>query len=51
MNLDRQTLNIGRLVREAVIDLSVKYNFDTKKVNVEADNREEHYDENCILKC
>ena len=31
MNLDRQTLNIGRLVREAVIDLSVKYNFDTKK--------------------
>lgn len=44
MNFDRQTLNIGRLVREVVIDLAEKYSFDTQKVNVEADNREEHID-------
>lgn len=44
MNFDRQTLNIGRLVREAVIDLAEKYSFDTQKVKVEADNREEHID-------
>jgi len=44
MNFDRQSLNIGRLVREAVIDLAAKYDFDTQKVTVEADNREEHID-------
>ncbi len=44
MNFDRQTLNIGRLVREAVIDLAEKYNFDLQKVSVDADNREEHID-------
>ncbi len=44
MNFDRQTLNIGKLVREAVIDLAEKYNFNTKNLNIEADNREEHID-------
>lgn len=44
MNFDRQTLNIGRLVREAGLDLAEKYNFDTKGLTVEADNREEHID-------
>ncbi|MFW5727812.1 MAG: PAS domain S-box protein [Spirochaetota bacterium] len=44
MNFDRQTLNIGRLVREAVIDLAEKYCFDMQKVKVDADNREEHID-------
>jgi len=44
MNFDRQTLNIGRLVRETVFVLAEKYNFDTKRLIVEADNREEHID-------
>lgn len=44
MNFDRQTLNIGKLIREAIIDLAEKYKFDTGKISVEADNREEHVD-------
>lgn len=44
MNFDRQTLNIGRLVRESVFDLAEKYSFDTNRISVEADNREEHVD-------
>ncbi|HKK64839.1 MAG TPA: PAS domain S-box protein [Clostridia bacterium] len=44
MNFDRQTLNIGWLVKEAVSDLAAKYNFDNQRVRVEADNLEAHID-------